>query len=156
MSDLFTTGTEIIYDGDKKITVRRLNVSDVFKFAKLLGKVGTGAFAQLSAQFNVTRAHAESEDLTDEQRQAIEKQQKSQAQQLGFTLFATLADHETEFLDFLASLANMSLADFKLLPPDVALDVVAAVAQGEDLKRFFDKARALSSKLLPNQVQAQA
>lgn len=150
MSELFNTGTEIIYDGDKKLTVRRLSVSDIFKFAKLLGKVGTGAFSQLSARFNVTQAHVESDDLTDEQREAIEEQQKSQAQELGFTLFATLADHENELLDFLAGLTNLSLADFKMLPPDVAIDVIVAVAEGEDLKRFFDKARALSSKLLQN------
>jgi hypothetical protein len=149
MENLFNTGKEIIYDGDKKLTVRRLSVMDVFKFARLLGKVGTGAFAQLSSQFNMTRAHAENAELSEDQKKAIEEQQKAQAQELGFTLFATMADYENEFIDFLGGLTNLKVDEFKMLPPDVALDVIVTLAEGEDLKRFFEKARALSVKFIP-------
>lgn len=149
MESLLNTGAEIKFDGDKTITVKRLSVVDVFKFARLLGKLGKGAIADLASQFKVTQAHEGAENLTEAQKVEIEEQKKAQAQQLGFALFGTLAEFEDDLLDFLAGLTDMSLADFKTVPPDVALEVISVVANGEDLKRFFDKARALSAKVLP-------
>lgn len=143
MENIITTGTEIYYDGDKKLIVRRLSVIDVFKFAKLLGKLGTGAISQISS-------------MTQVDEDADEDTKKDNAQQVGFYLFTTLMEYEVELLDFLAGLTDKSLPEFKLLPPDVAIDVIVALAEGDDLKRFFDKARALATKFLPQAATAQA
>lgn len=136
MENVLNTGQEFFYDGDKKIVVRRLSVTDVFKFAKLLAKVGTDALSQIS-------------ELTQSEEGETEDDKKNKAQEVGFYLFATLAEYEVELLDFLAGLTDKPLAEFKLLPPDIAIDVIATLAEGDDLKRFFVKARALATKFTP-------
>lgn len=144
MENILNTGTDIFY-GDTKVTVRRLSVSDVFKFAKLLSKVGTDVLGQI----NFTQPEIP-EDATEEEVEAIKSQVAEQQRQIGFTLFASLAEYENDLLDFLASLTDKTLPEFKALPPEAALDVIQVLAEGEDLKRFFEKARALANKLLPN------
>lgn len=136
MENVLETGTEVFYDGDEKLVIRRLSVMDVFKFAKLLAKVGTEAMGQIS-------------ELTSGSDDIDEDGKKEQAQQVGFYLFATLSEYEVELLDFLAGLTNKTLPEFKQLPPEVAIDVITTLVEGDDLKRFFEKARALATKFQP-------
>lgn len=150
METIFNKGSEVSYE-EKVIKVRRLGVIDVFTFAKLLGKVGSGSFSRLASQVRLLDQQASSEGLTEEERNEAELAKSRNAQQLGFEMFSTLAEHQEELLAFLASLTDVPDKEFNFLPPDVVIEIVEKVATGDDIKRFFDKARALASKVLPQQ-----
>lgn len=150
MESMLNTGTEIKYEGGV-VNVRRLGVIDVFKFAKLLSKVGKTAFGELASKLNSATTPEQDAELTDEQREALKEQKEERARQLGFTMFATLAEQEEDLITFLASLTDKKPQEFQFLPPDVAIEVMTVIVQGEDLKRFFDKARALATTFAPQQ-----
>lgn len=143
------TEQKIYYTGGQ-VTVKRTSVMDVFKFAKLLAKLSSGQFVQLASKLAVFRA-ADKSKLSEQELVAYQQQEQAQAQQLAFAMISNLAEHDKELIDFLSGLTDLSAEEFGKLPPDVVIDVIIAIVKGEDLKRFFEKARALMS-VLPNQA----
>lgn len=100
--------------------MRKLNVSDLTKVVKILGKVGTNL------------------NLSQEMSNA----------EIGLNFISTAAQYADEDLtSLLASIAEMPVEEFKKMPIDYPLEVIEELAETEDLKTFFTRAKALTGKL---------
>jgi hypothetical protein len=52
-----------------------------------------------------------------------------------------------DIVGLLSNLLGLTVEQFDALPPEAIFDIVEALAKSEDLKRFFDKVKAMMSKL---------
>jgi hypothetical protein len=117
MENILRTGKEITIEG-KTYTIRRLSVIDVIKVASILGKV----YKQSGGE-NI------------------------QEQSFSFLLLSALPTMEKDIVEFLASVINVTTEEFAQLPPESLIDIIEALAESEDLKRFFDKVKAVMAKM---------
>lgn len=112
-------GTVVL--GGKEYTVRRLNVRDTFRLARLLA-TGAGA-ATLSG------------GVLSGSNMSVEK--------IIALILSAVAYGEKNALDFLGSLIGLSGDDFGDLPIGSELEVLRVLGQGQDLKAWWDAFLAL-------------
>lgn len=118
MENIINQGTPITIE-EKEYTLRRLNIRDVFKVATLLGKVYKPGF----------------------------KYEEGQESSFSAMFLSAIPVAENDIISFLSSLLGITVDEFDKLPPDALFDIVDALSKSEDLKRFFDKVKAMMSKL---------
>lgn len=100
--------------------MRKLNVSDLMKVVKIFGKVGTN----------------------------LKMNQEMSNSEVGIQFMATAAQYaEDDLTELLASVSEMSVEEFRKQPIDFPIGVIEELAEQEDLKTFFTRAKALTEKL---------
>lgn len=111
---------------NQQIEIRRLKTKDFFQVAKILSKLGNKVMQQLNEETN--------------------------SMQAGLLLLTTaLENAESDMLEWLADLAGKTPEEFEEMDFDTPLLVIEALAEKEDLNRFFVKVRALIQKYATKQ-----
>lgn len=134
MEQLLDIGTKVIvkvpnYEKgvveEKEYLMRRLSTRDVFRFTRILSKVGK----QLLDDF----AEIGQEGKLDKQK----------SRELGLKIIALLPELEDEAINFLSSLLNVEPEEFETFTMDSMIDIVTALIQSQDIKAFFNKAKGI-------------
>jgi len=118
MENIINEGQVITIEG-KDYTIRRLNTRDVFKVAAILGKVYKPGMGY------------------------------TEGQETGFAaaFLSAIPVAENDIVGLLSGLLGLTVEQFDELPPEAIFDIVEGLSQSQDLKRFFDKVKAMMSKL---------
>lgn len=99
-------------------TVRRLNVADVFTVGRILGYAIARGGRELEAEFSTGNMGA---------------------QRVGMLFMSCIPFAEDDCMKLLSSLISVSPQTFANFPPEAMIDLVAVVAESQDLKAFLDR-----------------
>ncbi|MFJ6032652.1 hypothetical protein ACIQFL_19945 [Bacillus toyonensis] len=150
LEKMMNTGTEITILGEK-VTMRRLNVTDVWRFAKIISKVGRNAivnFADFGKDKQVidelTKA---AESLPEEEKQAqlvaLKEKQQQKGLEFAFRVLTMIPACEDDFTEFFASLLKVKAEEFRQFPPEAMVAVIHGLLESEDLMTFFNQVKGL-------------
>ncbi|QPW48811.1 hypothetical protein G9298_13945 [Bacillus thuringiensis] len=150
LEKMMNTGTEITILGEK-VTMRRLNVTDVWRFAKIISKVGRNAivnFADFGKDKQVidelTKA---AESLPEEEKQAqlvaLKEKQQQKGLEFAFRVLTMIPACEDDFTEFFASLLKVKAEEFRQFPPEAMVAVIQGLLESEDLMTFFNQVKGL-------------
>lgn len=117
-SSVLTEGPEIVLSG-KTYTMRRLSTKDVFKFAKIMGKV----VAKIGT---LDVGDVDPKNLTE-----------SNLMSIGMNIMTGLADADVEMAAFYGGVIGISGDEFMALPPADFTTFIDALQKHEDLMSFF-------------------
>lgn len=106
--------------------VRNLNTADFFIVAKILSKIGSDVIREI-------------DDKTNEMQAGI------------LLLTSALERADNDVLNWLADLAGKTPEEFKEAEFDAPIAVIEALAEKEDLQRFFVRVRGLVEKISKKQ-----
>lgn len=131
---------------------RRLGVGDLMPAVRIVGKIGVSDFKKCFSSETIKNAikntankkAEEQEDCTENQPQK-EENGEHVIEKIGFEVVMDAADVlltnipkcEKELYGFLASMCELSVDEFKNLPPSAFLDVIYEIATSEEAKDFF-------------------
>ncbi|AST05383.1 hypothetical protein BT10792_33790 (plasmid) [Bacillus thuringiensis] len=147
---MMNTGTEITILGEK-VTMRRLNVTDVWRFAKIISKVGRSAIVNFAdfgkdkqAMDELTKA---AESLPEEEKQAqlvaLKEKQQQKGLEFAFRVLTMIPACEDDFTEFFASLLKVKAEEFRQFPPEAMVSVIQGLLESEDLMTFFNQVKGL-------------
>ncbi|MBY7126693.1 hypothetical protein ILS68_03650 [Bacillus sp. 8YEL33] len=150
LEKMMNTGTEITILGEK-VTMRRLNVTDVWRFAKIISKVGRNAIVNFAdfgkdkqAMDELTKA---AESLPEEERQAqlvaLKEKQQQKGLEFAFRVLTMIPACEDDFTEFFASLLKVKAEEFRQFPPEAMVAVIHGLLESEDLMTFFNQVKGL-------------
>lgn len=150
LEKMMNTGTEITILGEK-VTMRRLNVTDVWRFAKIISKVGRSAIVNFAdfgkdkqAMDELTKA---AESLPEEEKQAqlvaLKEKQQQKGLEFAFRVLTMIPACEDDFTEFFASLLKVKAEEFRQFPPEVMVSVIQGLLESEDLMTFFNQVKGL-------------
>ncbi|ARX66070.1 hypothetical protein [Bacillus thuringiensis] len=150
LEKMMNTGTEITILGEK-VTMRRLNVTDVWRFAKIISKVGRSAIVNFAdfgkdkqAMDELTKA---AESLPEEEKQAqlvaLKEKQQQKGLEFAFRVLTMIPACEDDFTEFFASLLKVKAEEFRQFPPEAMVSVIQGLLESEDLMTFFNQAKGL-------------
>ncbi|MDA2299087.1 hypothetical protein [Bacillus toyonensis] len=150
LEKMMNTGTEITILGEK-VTMRRLNVTDVWRFAKIISKVGRSAMANFAAfgkdkqvMDELTQA---AESLPEEEKQAqlvaLKEKQQQKGLEFAFRVLTMIPACEDDFTEFFASLLKVKADEFRQFPPEAMVAVIQGLLESEDLMTFFNQVKGL-------------
>ncbi|EJQ89447.1 hypothetical protein ACQVWH_19290 [Bacillus toyonensis] len=150
LEKMMNTGTEITILGEK-VTMRRLNVTDVWRFAKIISKVGRNAIVNFAdfgkdkqAMDELTKA---AESLPEEERQAqlvaLKEKQQQKGLEFAFRVLTMIPACEDDFTEFFASLLKVKAEEFRQFPPEAMVAVIQGLLESEDLMTFFNQVKGL-------------
>ena len=106
--------------------IRPLKTQDFFTVAKIMSKLGNKALQGITKETTEFQA--------------------------GILLMTTALEHaESDMMEWLADLGGYTLEEFSEQPFDEPLIIIEELAAREDLARFFERARALISKISTKQ-----
>lgn len=168
LEKMMNTGTEITISG-VKVTMRRLNVTDVWRFAKIISKVGRSAMANF-ADFGKDKQEMDeltkvAESLPEEEKQAqlaaLKEKQQQKGLEFAFRVLTMIPACEDDFTEFFASLLKVKADEFRQFPPEAMVAVIQGLLESEDLMTFFNQVKGLVkvqsekwSKPVAAQIQA--
>ncbi|EEK58825.1 TPA: hypothetical protein QCU24_002545 [Bacillus cereus] len=150
LEKMMNTGTEITILGEK-VTMRRLNVTDVWRFAKIISKVGRSAIVNFAdfgkdkqAMDELTKA---AESLPEEEKQAqlvaLKEKQQQKGLEFAFRVLTMIPACEEDFTEFFASLLKVKAEEFRQFPPEAMVSVIQGLLESEDLMTFFNQVKGL-------------
>ncbi|OPA43465.1 hypothetical protein [Bacillus cereus] len=150
LEKMMNTGTEITILGEK-VTMRRLNVTDVWRFAKIISKVGRSAIVNFAdfgkdkqAMDELTKA---AESLPEEEKQAqlvaLKEKQQQKGLEFAFRVLTIIPACEDDFTEFFASLLKVKAEEFRQFPPEAMVSVIQGLLESEDLMTFFNQVKGL-------------
>ncbi|MDA2330964.1 hypothetical protein PDN49_10715 [Bacillus cereus] len=150
LEKMMNTGTEITILGEK-VTMRRLNVTDVWRFAKIISKVGRSAIVNFvdfgkdkQAMDELTKA---AESLPEEEKQAqlvaLKEKQQQKGLEFAFRVLTMIPACEDDFTEFFASLLKVKAEEFRQFPPEAMVSVIQGLLESEDLMTFFNQVKGL-------------
>ncbi|MCY8955759.1 hypothetical protein MOE39_18315 [Bacillus cereus] len=150
LEKMMNTGTEITILGEK-VTMRRLNVTDVWRFAKIISKVGRSAIVNFAdfgkdkqAMDELTKA---AESLPEEEKQAqlvaLKEKQQQKGLEFAFRVLTMIPACEEDFTEFFASLLKVKAEEFRQFPPEAMVSVIQGLLESEDLMAFFNQVKGL-------------
>ena len=150
LEKMMNIGTEITILGEK-VTMRRLNVTDVWRFAKIISKVGRNAIVNFAdfgkdkqAMDELTKA---AESLPEEERQAqlvaLKEKQQQKGLEFAFRVLTMIPACEDDFTEFFASLLKVKAEEFRQFPPGAMVAVIQGLLESEDLMTFFNQVKGL-------------
>ncbi|MEC3599026.1 hypothetical protein P9147_27065 [Bacillus thuringiensis] len=150
LEKMMNTGTEITILGEK-VTMRRLNVTDVWRFAKIISKVGRSAIVNFAdfgkdkqAMDELTKA---AESLPEEEKQAqlvaLKEKQQQKGLEFAFRVLTMIPACEDDFTEFFASLLKVKAEEFRQFPPEAMVSVIQGLLESEDLMTFFNQVKGL-------------
>ncbi|MED2709401.1 hypothetical protein [Bacillus toyonensis] len=150
LEKMMNTGTEITILGEK-VTMRRLNVTDVWRFAKIISKVGRNAIVNFAdfgkdkqAIDELTKA---AESLPEEEKQAqlvaLKEKQQQKGLEFAFRVLTMIPACEDDFTEFFASLLKVKAEEFRQFPPEAMVAVIQGLLESEDLMTFFNQVKGL-------------
>ncbi|MFJ6273653.1 hypothetical protein [Bacillus thuringiensis] len=150
LEKMMNTGTEITILGEK-VTMRRLNVTDVWRFAKIISKVGRSAIVNFAdfgkdkqAMDELTKA---AESLLEEEKQAqlvaLKEKQQQKGLEFAFRVLTMIPVCEDDFTEFFASLLKVKAEEFRQFPPEAMVSVIQGLLESEDLMTFFNQVKGL-------------
>ncbi|WP_044795837.1 hypothetical protein [Bacillus cereus] len=150
LEKMMNTGTEITILGEK-VTMRRLNVTDVWRFAKIISKVGRSAIVNFAdfgkdkqAMDELTKA---AESLPEEEKQAqlvaLKEKQQQKGLEFAFRVLTMIPACEDDFTEFFASLLKVKAEEFRQFPPEAMVSVIQGLLESEDLMAFFNQVKGL-------------
>ena len=124
------------------IEVRLLEVDDVFRVVRMLGKITRSARDEL-----VDLLRPDAEPGLAEGVEAEKK--KPDPVMVGLIIFQCLfTELEEDLRDWMASLVGKSSAEFGKMPAITVLDLIETLAKQEDMRGFFAHASRLASMKL--------
>lgn len=140
----------VITSSDKEFTMRRLNIVDIFRLAKIIAKATDYAGIRIAEIFKkrIGKRAVRTSDFEEstEETEELQGGQDSNSFLIGLHMLATLPHCEKEIIAFLADLIGKTPKEFEELPPDILLDIIEAIDEHEDLKAFFSKAAKLMNR----------
>ncbi|AFQ19918.1 hypothetical protein P9Y62_21800 [Bacillus thuringiensis] len=150
LEKMMNTGTEITILGEK-VTMRRLNVTDVWRFAKIISKVGRSAIVNFAdfgkdkqAMDELTKA---AESLPEEEKQAqlvaLKEKQQQKGLEFAFRVLTMIPACEDDFTEFFASLLKVKAEEFRQFPSEAMVSVIQGLLESEDLMTFFNQVKGL-------------
>ncbi|HDR4464375.1 hypothetical protein ACTFRD_18400 [Bacillus cereus group sp. MYBK249-1] len=150
LEKMMNTGTEITILGEK-VTMRRLNVTDVWRFAKIISKVGRSAIVNFAdfgkdkqAMDELTKA---AESLPEEEKQAqlvaLKEKQQQKGLEFAFRVLTMIPACDDDFTEFFASLLKVKAEEFRQFPPEAMVSVIQGLLESEDLMTFFNQVKGL-------------
>ncbi|EOQ31944.1 hypothetical protein KQ1_02082 [Bacillus cereus BAG3O-1] len=150
LEKMMNTGTEITILGEK-VTMRRLNVTDVWRFAKIISKVGRNAIVNFAdfgkdkqTMDELTKA---AESLPEEEKQAqlvaLKEKQQQKGLEFAFRVLTMIPACEDDFTEFFASLLKVKAEEFRQFPPEAMVAVIQGLLESEDLMTFFNQVKGL-------------
>ena len=150
LEKMMNTGTEITILGEK-VTMRRLNVTDVWRFAKIISKVGRSAIVNFAdfgkdkqAMDELTKA---AESLPEEEKQAqlvaLKEKQQQKGLEFAFRVLTMIPACEDDFTEFFASLLKVKAEEFRQFPPEAMVSVIQGLLESEDLMTLFNQVNGL-------------
>ncbi|MGE1215391.1 hypothetical protein CN675_24385 [Bacillus toyonensis] len=150
LEKMMNIGTEITILGEK-VTMRRLNVTDVWRFAKIISKVGRNAIVNFAdfgkdkqAMDQLTKA---AESLPEEEKQAqlvaLKEKQQQKGLEFAFRVLTMIPACEDDFTEFFASLLKVKAEEFRQFPPEAMVAVIQGLLESEDLMTFFNQVKGL-------------
>ncbi len=150
LEKMTNTGTELTISG-VKVTMRRLNVTDVWRFAKIISKVGRSAIANF-ADFGKDKQEMDeltkaAEALPEEEKQAqlivLKEKQQQKGLEFAFRVLTMIPACEDDFTEFFASLLKVEATEFRQFPPEAMVAVIQGLLESEDLMTFFNQVKGL-------------
>lgn len=150
LEKMMNTGTEITILGEK-VTMRRLNVTDVWRFAKIISKVGRNAIVNF-ADFGKDKQTMDeltkvAESLPEEEKQAqlvaLKEKQQQKGLEFAFRVLTMIPACEDDFTEFFASLLKVKAEEFRQFPPEAMVAVIQGLLESEDLMTFFNQVKGL-------------
>ncbi|MFY0147694.1 hypothetical protein [Bacillus cytotoxicus] len=150
LEKMMNNGTEITIMGET-VTMRRLNVTDVWRFAKIISKVGRSAMANF-ADFGKDKQEMDeltkaAESLPEEEKQAqlaaLKEKQQQKGLEFAFRVLTMLPACEDDFTEFFASLLKVKADEFRQFPPEAMVAVIKGLLESEDLMTFFNQVKGL-------------
>ncbi|NRR17622.1 hypothetical protein [Bacillus pacificus] len=148
LEKMIHNGTEITISG-QKMKMRRLNVKDVWRFTKIISKVGRHAmtdFMEFGKEKNEIDEKIQLAQMNEEQQEQlneIEKQKKEKGLEFVFQLLSMIPECEDEFSEFFSSLLEIKREEFDQLPPEAMVAVIEGLLESEDLMSFFNQVKGL-------------
>ncbi|MGC4018945.1 MAG: hypothetical protein QM793_06780 [Muricomes sp.] len=115
---------------------RKLSIGDLMPVVRIVGKIGIADFKKCFSGDNVANMIQDGKS---------EKNTDAILDRIGFEAVINAADVllinfpkcERELYEFLSSMCEISVEDFKKLPPSALLEVVHEVFAAEEAKDFF-------------------
>ncbi|TKI43406.1 hypothetical protein [Bacillus mycoides] len=150
LEKMMKNGTEITIMGEK-VPMRRLNVTDVWRFAKIISKVGRSAIANF-ADFGKDKQEMDeltkaAESLPEEEKQAqlvaLKEKQQQKGLEFAFRVLTMIPACEDDFTEFFASLLKVEAKEFHQFPPEAMVAVIQGLLESEDLMTFFNQVKGL-------------
>ncbi|MDF9661495.1 hypothetical protein [Bacillus wiedmannii] len=150
LEKMMNTGTEITISG-VKVPMRRLDVTDIWRFAKIISKIGRSAMASF-ADFGKDKQEMDeltkvAESLPEEEKQAqlaaLKKKQQQKGLEFAFRVLTMIPACEDDFTEFFASLLKVKVEEFRKFPPEAMVAVIQGLLESEDLMTFFNQVKGL-------------
>ncbi|MGG3537464.1 hypothetical protein [Bacillus tropicus] len=150
LEKMMNTGTEITILGEKVI-MRRLDVTDIWRFAKIISKIGRSAMASF-ADFGKDKQEMDeltkvAESLPEEEKQAqlaaLKEKQQQKGLEFAFRVLTMIPACEDDFTEFFASLLKVKADEFRHFPPEAMVAVIQGLLESEDLMTFFNQVKGL-------------
>lgn len=150
LEKMMNTGTEITISG-VKVPMRRLDVTDIWRFAKIISKIGRSAMASFAdfgkdkqVMDELTKA---AESLPEEEKQAqlaaLKEKQQQKGLEFAFRVLTMIPACEDDFTEFFASLLKVKVEEFRRYPPEAMVAVIQGLLESEDLMTFFNQVKGL-------------
>ncbi|EJP81381.1 hypothetical protein [Bacillus cereus] len=150
LEKMMNTGTDITILG-VKVLMRRLNVTDVWRFAKIISKVGRRAMADFAdfgkAKHEMDELTKAADSLPEDEKHvhlaALKEQQQQKGLEFAFRVLTMIPACEDDFTEFFASLLKVEAAEFCQFPPEAMVSVIQGLLESEDLMTFFNQVQGL-------------
>ncbi|WLR50031.1 hypothetical protein LC040_12130 [Bacillus tianshenii] len=133
MEELLNEGDKVTIDGTE-YKVKRLSTRDVFRFVRMISKLGLGEFASMMQQSKKDGEDPAGKGSID-------------YKIVGFKLVSNITRIENEVMEFAASKIGVKVEEFEEMPADALIDVLQTVFEGNDMKAFFSKVNAMMDKM---------
>lgn len=109
--------------------IRKLETKDFFKAATILGKIGADSFREMKA--------------------AVEAE-KDQAQ-VGIAFISSALKYaETDFKNWFADLANVTVEEFDKMGFEAPIEIIEHLAENNNLPLFFQRVKGIVGKFSPS------
>ncbi|HDR7517044.1 hypothetical protein [Bacillus mobilis] len=150
LEKMMNNGTEITIMGEK-VAMRRLDVTDIWRFAKIISKIGRSAMASF-ADFGKDKQEMDeltkvAESLPEEEKQAqlaaLKEKQQQKGLEFAFRVLTMIPACEDDFTEFFASLLKVKVEEFRRFPPEAMVAVIQGLLESEDLMTFFNQVKGL-------------
>ncbi|MED2502717.1 hypothetical protein P4212_24835, partial [Bacillus thuringiensis] len=126
-------------------------LTDVWRFAKIISKVGRSAIVNFAdfgkdkqAMDELTKA---AESLPEEEKQAqlvaLKEKQQQKGLEFAFRVLTMIPACEDDFTEFFASLLKVKAEEFRQFPPEAMVSVIQGLLESEDLMTFFNQVKGL-------------
>lgn len=134
---------------------RKLGVGDLMPVVRIAGKIGVSDFKKCFSGENIKKTIKDKVNQKENSESDTEGNDAGEdtdvIEQIGFEAFMEAADVllmnipkcENELYGFLSSMCDVSVEDFKKLPPSAFIDILQEIFTAEESKDFFSHAAKL-------------